>query len=59
VGEVDDAAARLGAALERIAGNATRKTLQQRQEAEAVAAAAARLDRLIARVRAGLADQAA
>jgi hypothetical protein len=59
VGEVEDAAARLEAALDRIARSAARKTAKQRQEAEALAAAGERLDRLIAEVRAGLADTAA
>ncbi len=59
MGEVEDAAARLGAALDRIAGSAARQTLKTRQEAEALAAAAERLDRLISLVRAGLADKAA
>ncbi len=59
MGEVEDAAARLEAALDRIARSAARKTAKQRQEAEALAAAGERLDRLIAEVRAGLADTAA
>jgi hypothetical protein len=59
VGEDEDAAAaiaRLEAALERIAASSALQDPKPHREDEAAAEAAARIDRLIAKVRAGLSN---